>query len=94
MSKHDFKVGDIVLWEYSGLKERCKVVEKPPDSKRDDEDDHVWLLGLEEWSCPLSSFGGIEYLTLIEKAKKAPIDQDFDQRMREKVDTNLRGLFT
>lgn len=94
MDKHDFKVGDVVDWNGpTGDRDRCIIVEQPV-GREILPNDRVWLKSLRSSTEPILH-GHVEYLTLISRENQpAPIDQDFDQRMKEKVDTNLRGMFT
>ncbi len=60
-----FKVGDIVMWEFMGTKERCRIVEHPIGSDFTPTGE-VWLQGLEATSAMRPTHGPTRNLTLLE----------------------------
>jgi len=61
-----FEVGDIVMWEFMGTRERCRIVDKPSDCV-DAPNGEVWLQGLEQTSQHRPSHGPTRNLTFLEK---------------------------
>lgn len=61
----NFKIGDIVMWEFIGTKERCRVVKQPRGSDSAPTGE-VWLQGLEATSAMRPTHGPTKNLTLLE----------------------------